>query len=49
MSAVTLFPLMIPPLMVVSFPLERDAVSFAVMSDGVWVIVVSSIYPFPFP
>ena len=47
--AVTLFPLMIPPLMVVSFPLERDAVFFAVMSDGVWVRVVSSICSFPFP
>ena len=47
--AVTLFPLTVPPRITVSFPLERDAVSFAVMSDGVWVIVVSSICPFPFP
>ena len=49
MSAVTLFPLMIPPLMVVSFPPERATVFFAVMSDGVWVRVVSSVCPFPFP
>ena len=49
MSAVTLFPLMIPPLMVVSFPLERTALFSAVISVGVWVKVVSSVCPFPFP